>query len=77
MKSTEELRDDIMQIRKDLRSGVLSNAVARTLLQGAKHALETTRLEMEAQRLGCEFTPVYFKQEDRAAAARSKIRAVA
>lgn len=63
--TTEMLRDDVLQIRKDLRSGALSNSVARTLLVGAKIALDTLRAEMEATRLGAAFQPIEFHSADR------------
>lgn len=62
---TEEMRDDVLQIREDLRSGKLSNAVARTLLYGTKIAVDTLKIEMDAARLGCDFHAVALRDEDR------------
>lgn len=65
LSTTQELREDLLAIRQELRNGTLSNAVARTLLQGAKFALDTLRLEMDVARLGCDFGSVNLRQEDR------------
>jgi hypothetical protein len=65
MKDTQELRSDVLQIRQDLRDGKISNQVARTLLFGAKTAVDTLKLEMDAAKLGCDFRPVAMNQEDR------------
>lgn len=58
IKTTADLRKDVLAIRQELRAGTLSNSVARTLLHGAKIALDTLRTEMEAKRLGCAFGPI-------------------
>lgn len=63
--STEELRDDVLRIRADLRAGNISNTVARTLLNGAKIALDTLRAEMEATRLGAIFNDVHMTEKVR------------
>jgi len=65
MKTTEQLRDDVLNIRTELRAGKLSNSVARTLLVAAKIALDTLKAEMEASRLGAAFNPVDFHASDR------------
>lgn len=62
---TEELRDDVLKIRDDLRAGKISNAVARTLLYGAKIAVDNLKIEIEAARLGCEFHAVALHDADR------------
>lgn len=64
--NTEQLRDDVLSIRQELRDGKVSNSVARTLLQGAKIALETLKAEMEASRLGADFKAVELHEEVRA-----------
>lgn len=58
MKDSETLRLDVLAIRADLRNGKLSNAVARTLLYGAKVAIDTWKIEIEASRLGCDIQPL-------------------
>jgi hypothetical protein len=70
--STEDLRKDVLEIRAQLRAGTLSNAVARTLLVGAKIALDTLRVEMDAARLGCEFGAI-----DLSTISRAKLKRVA
>lgn len=74
MTNTEDLRDDVLQIRADLRAGKISNAVARTLLYGAKTAVDTLKLEIEAARLGCAFDTVPLHEAERN---RSKLRSAA
>jgi hypothetical protein len=65
IKTTEDLRDDILQIRQDLREGKIANAVARTLIHAAKVALDTIAVEMKAKQMGCDFNAVQMHQEDR------------
>lgn len=63
--TTEELRNSVFEIGKQLREGRISNPIARTLLHEAKIALDTLRIEMEATRLGADFSAVFFKATDR------------
>ena len=63
--TTEELREEAMGIGQALRSGKISNSVARTLLLGTKVALDTLRTEMEATRLGADFYAVELSQDNR------------
>lgn len=65
IQTTEDLRDDVLQIRQDLRNGKISNAVARTLIQAAKVAMDTLSLEIKAKQLGCDFESVHLHYEDR------------
>lgn len=72
--NTEELRAEILQIMADLSAGKISNTVARTQLIGARAAIETMRVEMEAKRLGPCFEAVSFNAADRA---KPKLKRVA
>lgn len=71
--NTEHLRDDVEQIRADLRAGKISNTVARTLIMAAKSELDSLKLEIEAARLGSDFRSVEFHEDER----NKKLRAVA
>lgn len=63
--STEALRSDVLQIRSDLADGKMTTSVARTLLLGAKIALDTLRVEMEAKKMGSNFGAVMLSEAER------------
>jgi hypothetical protein len=72
MKTTEDLRNDVIKIRDQLEAGTISNAIARTLIFGSKIVLDTLKVEMEAARLGTSFSAVHFDEEDRPKPGKSK-----
>lgn len=72
--TTEKLRDDVLEIRKQLRAGTISNTVARSLIMAAKVELDTLKAEMEAARLGAAFETVQYHSNDRS---KDQIRRVA
>lgn len=58
MMNTDTLRTDVLDVRRKLLSGEISNTVARTLLLGSRIIIDSIRVEIDAARLGCEFKPV-------------------
>lgn len=58
--NTKLLRDDVLKIREDLRAGIITNAVARTLLAGAKIAIDTMKVEAAVATLGTDLKTVEF-----------------
>lgn len=73
--TTQELRDDLLKIRQDLREGKISNSVARTLIVGAMAAMKTLLAEMEVAKMGCAFSQVQMHEEDRNPPAKAIRRA--
>lgn len=67
IKDTEALRADVLHIREELRAGRMSNATARTMLYGAKVAIETVKLEMAAKQIG-HYNKLPMAEEDRTVA---------
>jgi hypothetical protein len=54
VKTTEDLRNELVQIGDDFRAGKISKPVARTLLRCAEFALASLRVEMDAEHRGRE-----------------------
>jgi hypothetical protein len=67
--TTQDLRDDVLQIRQDLREGKITNAIARTLIHSAKVALDSVMIEMRAKQLGSGFEAVHLHESERMSAA--------
>lgn len=65
LRDTEKLRDEIAELRDQLRAGKISNAVARTLILAARFELESLKAEMEAARLGTSFQALTYHAQDR------------
>jgi hypothetical protein len=65
IENNEDIVEDVLDIRKLLREGKMSNGVARTLIMGSKVALSGMKLGLLAQQMGVDFEPVYYKDEKR------------
>jgi hypothetical protein len=63
--NTEKLRDEILEIRTQLRDGSIANNVARSLILAAKVELDTLKAEMEAARLGVSFQSIDYHGAER------------
>ena len=63
--NTETLRDEIAQLRVKLQEGKISNAVARSIILAARFELESLKAEMEAVRLGSDFSAVNYHASER------------
>lgn len=62
---TSDIVKEVLELGADLRAGKISNPVARTLLLRAKMAFDGVRIEMEAARMGCEFSSVILDAKER------------
>lgn len=65
MKTTQDLRNNVIAIGEQLKAGKISNAEARTLLYVAKITLDTLRTEMAATQIGTAFGAIELDADDR------------
>ena len=65
LKTTEDLREAMTKLYKDVEDGTITNSQARTRAYVAKTILDTLKVEIAATALGKTIEPLSFAGEER------------